>query len=143
MSKDLVPQPHRELINNRSSTAVPALVTQSGTRAGKRFLEFFAANIRNPHTRRAYYRASRRFFDWCESWKIRTLADVQPVHIAAYVEKCIAGRLGPCNKPTVKQELAAIRMLFDWLVVGQIIPMNPASVVRGPKYSVRKGKTPI
>ena len=34
-------------------------------------------------------------------------------------------------------------MLFDWLVLGQIVPTNPASVVRGPKYVVKKGKTPI
>jgi integrase len=43
----------------------------------------------------------------------------------------------------VKQHLAAIRMLFDWLVVGQVIAVNPASPVRGPKHSVKKGKTPV
>jgi len=45
--------------------------------------------------------------------------------------------------PTVKQHLAAIRMLFDFLVTGQIIPMNPAASVRGPKYVVKRGKTPV
>ena len=45
--------------------------------------------------------------------------------------------------PTVKQHLAAIRMLFDWLVVGQIVPTNPAGSVRGPKYVVKQGKTPV
>src|SRR5262245_23419922 len=141
MSKDLAPYRRKELLNNAPSSAVPAVVAASGTNAGKRFLEFFAANIRNLHTRRAYYRAAQTFFHWCESWKIRNLADVQPVHVAAYVEERIAGRLGDCSMPTVKQELAAIRMLLDWLVIGQVIPMNPASVVRGPKYTVRKGKT--
>ncbi len=34
-------------------------------------------------------------------------------------------------------------MLFDWLVVGHIIDVNPAHAVRGPKHSVRKGKTPV
>jgi site-specific recombinase XerC len=34
-------------------------------------------------------------------------------------------------------------MLFDWLVVGQVIATNPASAVRGPKYSVKRGKTPV
>lgn len=43
----------------------------------------------------------------------------------------------------MKQRLAAIRMLFDWLVVGQVLPMNPASSVRGPRHSVKKGKTPV
>lgn len=57
--------------------------------------------------------------------------------IAAYVEQ------HPGSPPTVKQHLAAIRRLFDWLVVGQTIPMNPASSVRGPKYVVERGKTPV
>src|SRR3954466_11260578 len=47
------------------------------------------------------------------------------------------------SKPTVKQHLAAIRMLFDWLVTGQVMPTNPAHSVRGPKHSVKKGKTPV
>jgi hypothetical protein len=41
-----------------SSPALPALVTAAGERASMRFLEFFAANVRNPHTRRPYYRAA-------------------------------------------------------------------------------------
>jgi site-specific recombinase XerC len=45
--------------------------------------------------------------------------------------------------PSVKQHLAAIRMLFDWLVVGQVVAVNPASSVRGPKHSTKKGKTPV
>ena len=45
--------------------------------------------------------------------------------------------------PGVKQQLAAVRMLFDWLVTGQIVPMNPAAAVRGPKYIVKTGKTPV
>lgn len=46
-------------------------------------------------------------------------------------------------KPSVKQHLAAIKMLFDWLVIGQVISMNPASSVRGPRHSVKKGKTSV
>lgn len=34
-------------------------------------------------------------------------------------------------------------MLFDWLVVGHVIDVNPAHAVRAPKYSVKKGKTPV
>lgn len=45
--------------------------------------------------------------------------------------------------PTVKQHLAAINMLFDWLVTGQILPMNPAASVKAPRYSTKKGKTPV
>ena len=45
--------------------------------------------------------------------------------------------------PGVKQQLAAVRMLFDWLVTGQVVPMNPAAAVRGPKHVVKTGKTPV
>lgn len=45
--------------------------------------------------------------------------------------------------PTVKQHLAALRMLFDWLVTGRVLDVNPAHAVRGPKYVVKKGKTPV
>jgi integrase/recombinase XerD len=106
--------------------------------AGKRFWEFFTAHIRNRNTRKAYFVAAAQFSNWCEGRKL-SLLDVQPVHVAAYVETLMQTR----SKPTVKQHLAAIKMLFDWLVVGQVIPVNPASSVRGPRYSVKKGKTSV
>ena len=43
------------------SFRLPALVAAAGERASVRFLEFFTANIRNPHTRRAYARAADEF----------------------------------------------------------------------------------
>jgi site-specific recombinase XerC len=46
-------------------------------------------------------------------------------------------------KPTVKQHLAAIRTLFDWLIIGQVLAVNPAHAVRGPKHVVRRGMTPM
>ena len=64
---------------------------------------------------------------------------IEPVHVAAYVEQ-LQKRLAA---PSVKLNLAALRMLFDWLVVGQVMPLNPASSVRGPRHSVKKGKTPV
>jgi len=117
---------------------VPALFAPTKP-AAKRFLEFFAANIRNPNTRRAYLRAVRDFADWCSANEFHELIDIEPVHVAAYIE-LLGKRLA---KPSVKQNLAAIRMLFDWLVVGQVVATNPAAPVRGPKYTVRKGKTPV
>jgi integrase len=45
--------------------------------------------------------------------------------------------------PGVKQQLATVRMLFDWLITGQVVPTNPAAAVRGPKYVVTTGKTPV
>jgi site-specific recombinase XerD len=67
------------------------------------------------------------------------LGHVQPVHIAAYIE-LLQGRR---SAPTVKQHLACIRQLFDWLVMGQMIPSNPAHFVRGPRHSVSKCSTPV
>jgi site-specific recombinase XerC len=45
--------------------------------------------------------------------------------------------------PTAKLRLAAIRHLFDWLVKGHVLPLNPAASVRGPRHVVRKGQTPM
>ena len=117
----------------------PALVRAAGERAQTRFLEFFAANIRNKHTRRAYAQATREFLAWCERAGVASIADVKPLHVAAYIEQLGRER----SAPTVKQRLAAIRHLFDWLVTGQVMPVNPASSVRGPSHSVKRGKTPV
>jgi site-specific recombinase XerD len=62
---------------------------------------------------------------------------VRPFHVAAWIEDF------PGSKPTIKQKLAAVRMLYDFLIVRQITPSNPAHSVRGPKYVVKKGKTPV
>lgn len=120
-----------------SAGRTPALF--AGTEACEcRFWEFFAATIRNKNTRQAYLTACFRFADWCEAHRI-ALADVKPMVMAAYVEQLTEAYAAP----TVKQHLAALRMLFDWLVMGQILAMNPASAVRGPKYSTKAGKTPV
>ena len=119
------------------NTVVPTIVAALGDRAAWRYVEFFAANIRNPHTRRAYARAASGFFAWCETLAL-LLPGIQPVHVAAWIEQL--GRDG-LTAPPVKQNLAAVRMLFDWLAVGQVVPHNPAAVVRGPKYSQSTGKT--
>jgi site-specific recombinase XerD len=119
------------------SSIVPELIATAGEQVQARFWEFFAANIRNKHTRRAYYQASREFLAWCKRARVDSIADVKPLHVAAYIEQLARER----SAPTVKQRLAAIRHLFDWLVMGQIMPLNPASSVRGPSHSVKRGKT--
>jgi site-specific recombinase XerD len=115
---------------------LPGIITRAGEGAGRRYVDFFTANIRNRNTRMAYARAISSFLGWCDGRGIE-LQDIRPVTVAAYIE----GHSG--SKPTVKQHLAAIRMLFDYLVTGQVIPMNPASSVRGPKFVVKRGKTPV
>lgn len=123
-----------------ATSAVPALVAAAGERAGLRFLEFFAACIRNPHTRRAYARAATDFLTWCEAEAgITSLAAVQPLHVATWIEM----QTREHSAPTAKLRLAALRHLFDWLVTGQVIPTNPAASVRGPRHSALKGKTPV
>src|SRR6478672_10230786 len=123
----------------RSTLAVPAAIASAGDHAARRFLEFFAATIRNKNTRLAYYRAACNFFAWLEQHGIDELVDIEPIHVAAYVETVQSTH----SKPTVKQHLAAVRMLFDWLVVGQVLATNPAHAVRGPKHVVKRGKTPV
>ena len=115
------------------------IVIAAGEHAQTRFWEFFAANIRNRNTRRAYAQATREFLAWCESAGVASIADVKPLHVAAYIEQLSRKR----SAPTVKQRLAAIRHLFDWLVTGQVVPVNPAASVRGPSHSVKRGKTPV
>ena len=93
---------------------VPELIAVAGERAGMRFLEFFAANIRNPHTRRAYARAADEFPAWRASVGVPSIAAVQPVHVATWIEASTRKLAGP----SVKKRLAALRHLSDWLVNG-------------------------
>lgn len=118
---------------------MPAIVASAGGAASRRFLEFFAATIRNRNTREAYARAIRAFFEWTSSRGYTELHQIEAMTVAAYIEQLGRSR----SKPTVKQHLAAVRMLFDWLVVGQVLPANPASSVRGPTHVVKRGKTPV
>ena len=105
----------------------------------ERVIEFFTAQIRNANTRKAYARAARNFAAWCAEHGIKELSQVRPVHVAAYIE----GLHKKIAAPSVKLQLASLRMLFDYLVVSQVVPVNPASSVRGPKHVVKKGKTPV
>jgi len=127
------------IANPGASPAMPGLIVRAGKQAAWRFFEFFAVHIRNPNTRAAYALAAGAFLRWCEGQGIGALGQVQPVHVAAYIEALQAVR----SAPTVKQHLACIRMLFDWLVIGQVVPSNPAHAVRGPRYSVSQGSTPV
>ena len=112
------------------------MIVDAGPAAVERFLEFFAARIANARTRAAYGRAVGQFLAWCEARGLGLTA-VSPLHVAAYI------RTHPGSAPTVKQHLAAIRMLGDWLVVSQVIPVNPAAAVRGPTHVVTTGATPV
>jgi site-specific recombinase XerC len=131
-----------QLVPILPSSTLPAIITAAGEGASYRFFEFFTANIRNAHTRRAYARAAVEFFDWLamRPKPVARLNAITSVHVAAYIEELLkSGR----SAPTAKLRLAALRHLFDWMVIGQMMPTNPAAAVRGPRHVVRRGKTPV
>ena len=127
-----VPSPDRTLaVASRAGIVVPRVIAGAGEHAARRFLEFFAATIRNKNTRMAYYRAVCSFFACCDKHRVGEIADIEPLHLAAYIES-----LGQSMaKPTVKQHLAAVRMLFDWLVTGQVVAVNPRTRCTAPSTS--------
>ena len=144
MSSEIVSR-KRQKLSHLGFGSLPPIISAAGERASFRFVEFFTANIRNPNTRVSYGRAVREFCEWCEVHGLR-LEALNPVIVAGYIE--LLGRPVTDNgrgysKPSVKQHLAAIRMLFDYLVTGGVLRANPASSVRGPKYSIKRGKTPV
>jgi site-specific recombinase XerD len=132
------PKNGRELITIRPSETfqVPALVADVGPEATKRFFEFFTVPIRNKNTRTAYYHAIGQFLARCERAGFRHLEDIEPITVAAYIEQ------HPGSPATIKQHMAAIRMLFSWLTEKGILAMNPAREVKTPKFSRNEGKTP-
>ena len=133
-----VNEPRSEIIPALPSAdfAVPALIAAAGDKASEHFLEFFAATIRNKNTRAAYVTAIAQFCSWCDEYGLQ-LATIRPLHVAAYIES------KPLTAPSVKQHLAALRGLFNWLVIKQVVPENPALHVKGPKFSRQVGITPI
>ena len=149
---ELVEEPAAAALTVQHSPAPPALLVPGGWRiegllgpvrdagpsAERRLLEFFTAEISNPNTRSAYAAAAGRFFAWCETRNL-ALGEISPFAVATYIEEMQQGHA----LPTVKQHLSAIRALLDYLVVGQVLPQNPAAPVRGPKHVVKQGKTPV
>jgi len=119
-----------------SDFPVPAIIAAAGDKASEHFLEFFAATIRNKNTRAAYVQAAAQFCSWCEEYGLQ-LATIRPLHVSAYIET------KPLTAPSIKQHLAALRGLFNWLVIKQVVPDNPALFVKGPKFSRKIGVTPI
>jgi site-specific recombinase XerD len=134
MTGELIPSP---LLPARHGVfPVPAIIAAAGDKASEHFLEFFAATIRNKNTRAAYVQAAAQFFAWCEQYQLQ-LSTIRPLHVSAYMES------KPLTAPSVKQHLAALRGLFNWLVIKQVVPDNPAMFVKGPKFSRQIGITPI
>ena len=126
------------VVGKEIGAGLPALFAPD-IKTTERVIEFFTAQIRNPNTRKAYCARQEHSRPGAMSMVSASLAWCAPCMwrpISKACRKQIAA-------PSVKLQLAAIRMLFDWLVVGQVVPVNPASSVRGPKHVVKKGKTPV
>ena len=127
------------ILSKNKSVAMPAFIFNEGENAMLKFVDFFIAEIRNPHTRNAYFRASEYFLNWCYKKQINSIHDIKPFMVGAYTEEFSE------NNPasTVKLHLSGIRRLFNFLVINQIIENNPTQSVKAPQLIRRKGTTPV
>ena len=129
----------RLVVTLSNDVAVPRIIVDAGSGVRRRFLEFFGASIRNVNTRTAYLSACNKFFGFLDDHGIRVLEDIEPLHVAAWVEALRAGGLAVASQ---KQHMAAVRTLLDYLVSGGLLAHNPSLSVRTDRHSVSKGKTP-
>ena len=133
---------HADLERLRREVAAPPIVREAGPGAEYAYADFFKAKIGNPNTRKAYKRAVDRFLGWCRLRGL-TLRQVTSFVVGDYVEHHLNDKDGhPLSAPTKKQHLAGLRHFFDNQQMYHGVGINPASSVRGPKYSAREGKTP-
>jgi len=79
------------------------------------------------------------FFAFLEDGGRARIQDIGPLDVRAYLEVAKADGLST----TLKQHMAAIRMLFDHLVTGAVLEHNPALSVKAPRQKLGKGKTPV
>jgi integrase/recombinase XerD len=114
---------------------LPNAILQLGTQGQFAWEEFFAAQIRNKHTRSAYLHAVKAFLTWIEPQEPQ-LARITPGMVGRYFDQM---RL---SIPSKKLHMSAIRGFFDVLVLRHICMLNPALSVRTERYSVSEGKTP-
>ena len=95
-----------------AAAMVPAVVADRGPVTAERFFTFFTDQLRNPHTRADYHRDCLSFFAWCQGRGLE-FAAIKSFHVSAYLEYLLRTK----SKSSVKQHLAAIRMLYDWLSI--------------------------
>ncbi|APZ93227.1 Tyrosine recombinase XerC [Fuerstiella marisgermanici] len=110
------------------------VLANSGAAAAFAVDEFFHADIRNPHTRRAYRQAVGRFLSFVQS-DVQTLAMITPAHVGRYFDQL------DVSSTTKKLHLSALRHFFDRMVNRHVIVLNPALTVRGERTSSSEGKT--
>jgi integrase len=123
-----------------TASHAPALIATSGPRASYRFLEFFTAQIRNPHTRRAYTRAAAEFFDWLEAKGVTQLAAIESVHVATYIEQLSPDAIRTDREAAPGRVTSLVRLDGHW--PRSCPPIRPIAV-RGPRHIVPRGKTSV
>jgi integrase len=126
------------VVSTATDNHIPAIITEAGQQALLSFINFVTGEIENPNTRQAYLTAWREFGKWAEKKGVR-LHQVQPFMLAEYREE-LKKRY---HVRSVKQHLSALKRVFDDLVIHQVIPLNPAASVKGPKFSAQRGVTPV
>jgi len=117
--------PIRSEIVTGAAHVMPALIAAAGAKASTRFLEFFAAQIGNPHTRRAYGRAVADFLAWCDDNGVALITAVQPLHVAAWVEM----QQQDCAAPRPSRR--------DWPPPGSVARRSSASMSLSPDHETR------
>jgi integrase/recombinase XerD len=134
---ELVPVPTRDLAALAATGAPPppAIIDHADGAARFAWDEFFQGEVRNWHTRKAYTLAVRRFLAWCEA-RGTDLVSITPGMVGEYFNE------HPGGSSTKKQHLAAVRKLFDKLVIRHAVIINPAHSVRTERHQVIEGKTP-
>jgi integrase/recombinase XerD len=115
--------------------AQPALIAAAGPAAGFAWDEYFAGQIRNPHTRAAYLHAVRRFLAWVQN-HCPSLDRITPGMVGGYFNQ------HPGSLSTRNLHLAALRGFFNVLVNRHVLILNPAATVRGERYQAIEGRTP-
>lgn len=134
--KDLLPvAAEGEFLPAVTTIEPPAIIQTAGPNAGNRFAENFTVHIQNPHTRRAYFRNALQFLAWCERQGYRNLRSIKPMTIAAYIEQLKDSHA----KPSIKQQLATIRMLFVWLASARSSKPTPPTPSAAPSTSSPRG----
>jgi len=130
----------QDLIVAATQDRPPAIIDGSGRKVRDRIEHFLRAAIDNDNTRRAYGRALGSFFAFLEDGGRERVQDIGPLDVRDYLEAAKANGL---STATLKQHMAAIRMLFDHLVTGAVLEHNPAFSVKAPRQKLGKCKTPI
>ena len=112
--------------------------TSESTRAktAETFLELLGARVRNPNTRSAYRVAWRSFLAFCSARQLE-LENVKAYHVGAWLDQ------HPGSRSTQRQHLAAVRLLFDSLMMRGVVEYNPAARARPPRLVRESSHTPV